>query len=279
MDLESPARRVLADLTGASEPLRARYLQPDRAVYLAEGAGIVLKVYAEADLLRRDWEATGAARAAGVPTAEPLAFVPGPPAVYAMRHVAGRPLSSRDGAAAREAGAALARFHRLGAKPPFATGALRWDEQVLAWAGRDLAGLGRSGVLAGDEIAALWGRFVAARDRFAARPVALLHGDLQPVHVLVAARGGRVVALLDFVDTQPGDPLHDLAVLTLWDAALTAPLLAGYATIPDDAATRALLADYRLLRQIGEVPWLLERDFAAYADRDIAAIRAALAGS
>lgn len=276
MDLEAAAQHCLARLSDAGVPLRALYRQPDRAIYLAEASCIVLKVYVDAAALRREWAVAQRARAAALPVPELLAFAPGPPAVIAMRHVAGRPLTSGQSDAAREAGALLARFHRLGARPPFATGRATWEEHIAAWAERELARLDRLGILRDEQIAALRQSFADQRDRLAARPIALLHGDLQPAHIIVDRRGERVVALLDFADAQPGDPLLDIAVLTLRDGALIGPVLAGYGQIADDAATRALLATYRLLRHLAEVPWLLERGFTALAARNIAAIDAVL---
>jgi len=278
MDLRLSALACLAEFTDSAARLQPLYLQPDRAVYLAEHSGIVLKVYVDAELLRQEWRATQAARSAGVPTPELLAFVPGPPAVIAARYVAGQPLSSAHLLAARETGGLLERFHRLGAEPPFSTGELAWDEHVLAWMRSELASLRRFEVFTGDEIGILFARFERLRPMLATRPIVLLHGDLQPVHVLVDPSGERVVALLDFAEAQPGDPLLDIAVLTLWHKVLTGPILAGYAGLADDAETRALLAEYRLMRNVSEIPWLLERGYDEYAVRNIEAVRLALSG-
>jgi hypothetical protein len=38
--------------------------------------------------------------------------------------------------------------------------------------------------------------------------------------------------------------------------------------------TQQLLSLYRLLRHLGEIPWLLERGFKALAERNIMALRA-----
>jgi aminoglycoside phosphotransferase (APT) family kinase protein len=273
MDLQHAAQTRLVELTGADEPLRALYLQPDRAVFLAEHSGIVLKAYADGDLLHRDWQAMQAARSADVPTPEPLAFSPGPPAVIAMRQVIGQLLSSAHPHAAREAGMFLERFHRIGALPPFTTGDLTWDGHISAWIERELANLARLEAIAASEIGRLRVRFARLRATLASRPIALLHGDLQPDHVLVDERGEQVVAFLDFADAQPGDPLLDIAVLTLWDEALTQPILAGYSGLPDNLESRDLIAEYRLLRHISEIPWLLERGYTECANRNLNAIR------
>jgi aminoglycoside phosphotransferase (APT) family kinase protein len=257
--------------------LRALYLQPDWAVYLAEQSRIVLKVYSAGATLEREWAVARRAGAAGVRVAALVGFEAGPPAVLAMRQVVGQPLSSGLPGAARDAGVQLARFHRLGAEPPFADGQLRWEAFVLAAVERELASLRHLRVLDDGECGAIRRRFDQIRGDLAARPVVLLHGDLQPDHVIVDPQAARVVALLDFADAQPGDPLLDIAVLTLWDRALAGPVLAGYGGIDNGAETRRLLAHYWLLRYLGEVPWLLERGFDELAARSAAAIRAALA--
>lgn len=275
-DLEAAARGCLRRLTGAEEALRSLYLQPDRAVYLAEQAQIVLKVYTAGATLAREWAVARRARAAGIPAAEPMGFAPGHPAVLAMRQVIGRPLSSKLPEAARDAGVQVARFHRLGAHPPFADGQRRWEDFILSWAERELASLRRLGVLDDGEIGDLWRRFDQLRNDLIGRPVVLPHGDLQPDHLLVAPEGTSILALIDFADAQPGDPLMDIAVLTLWDRGLAAPVLAGYGIIDNDPLTQRLLTHYRLLRLLGEVSWLLERGFNELAERSTVTIKAVL---
>jgi aminoglycoside phosphotransferase (APT) family kinase protein len=191
-----------------------------------------------------------------------------------MRRVVGQPLGARHTAAAREAGAYLARFHRLGAQPPFTSGQVRWEDHMCSVTEWILADLEPRGIFDPAHIARFRRYYAAKQGRFARRPIELLHGDMQPDHVMVDEPGERVVAFLDFADAQPGDPLFDLAVLTLTDDALVAPLLAGYAAIPDDAETRELLAAYRLLRRLGSISWLLDRSFDHLADEYIAAVMA-----
>lgn len=273
-DLARAARRWLGPSGAGDEPLQPLYLQPDRAVYLAPRAGVVVKVYAEADLLERDWRTTQLARSVGVPTADILGFDPGPPAVLALRRVVGQPLAVQQTAAARDAGAALARLHRLPVQPPFGAGHTRWDDHILGWAEEEFAGLSRRALIGGDRIARLRRYFAACGPELASRPIALLHGDLQTDHLLVDQRGERVLAFLDFADAQPGDPLWDVAVLTLRDSGLVGPVLAGYQGIPDDAATAALLELYRLLRHLGAISWFLDRGFDTLAREAIAAVAA-----
>ena len=102
----------------------------------------------------------------------------------------------------------------------------------------------------------------------------LLHGDLQTAHILIDPQTEHVLAFLDFADAQPGDPLLDIAVLTLWDHGLTDFLLEGYGGIAGNEETQQLISLYRLLRHLAEIPWLLERGFKALAERNIMALRA-----
>ena len=278
IDLEAAAIAYLRRLTGTEEALRTLYLQPDRAVYLAEQARTVLKVYTDGATLAREREVAQRAHAAGIPVAEILGFADGPPAVLAMRQVIGRTLSAAMRRAPRDAGAQIARFHRLGAHPPFADGQPHWEDFILSRVDRELARLRHLGVLAEGEAVALRRRFDQLRPSLAARPIVLLHGDLQAEHIIVDPEGERVLALLDFADAQPGDPLLDFAILTLWDRGLTAPVLDGYGGTGDRAVTKRLLAHYRLLRHLGEVPWLLARGFDDLAERNLAVIHESLRG-
>lgn len=276
-DLELVARRWIATTHFPDEPLRPLYLQPDRAVYLLEAADVVIKVYADQDLLQRDWETTQLARGVGVPTPDAIDFVHGSPALYAMRRARGRPLATGD-AAAQEAGAVLARLHSLAAQPLFPSGARRWDEHVANLANYCLAELDPYHIFTVAELAWLRSSIVSRHDLLVERPIVLLHGDLQPAHILVDTRGERVVAFLDFADAHPGDPLVDVAILTLNDPQLVVPLLNGYGRFLDDERTPDLLALYRLLRHVGSISWLLARGFHVLAAREIAAVRAVLPG-
>lgn len=124
-ELALAASSVLTRLTGSDGVMKPLYLQPDRAIFLAEEVHIILKVYRDVPALRRDYAVAQQAASAGLLTPEILDFEEGPPAVFAMRQVIGVPLSSRYPGAAREAGAYLRRFHELGALPPFSGGQSR----------------------------------------------------------------------------------------------------------------------------------------------------------
>jgi hypothetical protein len=94
-ELEVAAKRTLTHIAGSEDTLKPLYLQPDRALFLAENPGIIFKVYMTGTALQREYAIVQKAGAMGVPIPEMLGFEAGPPAVLAMKQVIGRPLSSR----------------------------------------------------------------------------------------------------------------------------------------------------------------------------------------
>ena len=264
-------------MAGDRAGLRSLAAERGRAVYAAAGAGIevVVKAYEHAPALAHEVRVLELARGRGAPVPEVLAFEPGPPAVIVMTRLRGGPIASTMGEApAAEAGAALRLVHDLPAAPPYAGGQHRWEEFVAWWAEREAAACARLGILSPTEAAAAVSRIATARDLLAGRPTALIHGDLQPDHVLVES--GRLTGLIDFVDAQPGDGLLDVAVLRLWDEPLTRPVLRGLGLAADRTAAR-LLDRYRLLRHLAAAAWLRERGRAPASARHAAAVRVGLA--
>ena len=130
--------------------------------------------------------------------------------------------------------------------------------------------------MAGDVGIELQENFDHRKSLLAQRPIVLLHGDLQTEHILVDSQTEKVLAFLDFADAQPGDPLWDIAVVTLWDNGLTDLLLEAYNSIEKNEETEQLISLYRLLRHLTEIPWLLERAFNKFAKRNITAINDSL---
>ncbi|MBA2678237.1 MAG: aminoglycoside phosphotransferase family protein [Ktedonobacteraceae bacterium] len=271
--LELAAKRTLAKIIEAEESLKPLYLQPDRAVFLAANAGIILKVYDEGRTLEKEYETAQKAAARGVPISEVLLFDATQPAVFAMKQVIGKPLSSEDKAAGREAGMYIERFHSIETAPPFSGGQMKWDEFILWWATLEIGRVERLDIFTSSEIARLKHTFHKSTLSLADRPIVLLHGDLQAEHILIDSETQKVLAFLDFADAQPGDPLLDIAIVSLWDTSLADILLEGYTGIENDEQTQELLWHYRLLRLLGEVPWLLNRGFKEYAEKDIKAMK------
>lgn len=96
--------------------------------------------------------------------------------------------------------------------------------------------------------------------RLVLRPCAptFTHGDLQPNHVFVDA-GDHVTGVIDWSAAGAGDPLLDLAVLTLGHPQHLTDVVAGYGQPVDLEVVRAWWA-YRALTA---VPWLAEHGFGA----------------
>lgn len=85
---------------------------------------------------------------------------------------------------------------------------------------------------------------------------AFVHGDLQPDHVFVD-EDDRVTGVIDWSGAGAGDPLLDLAVLTLGHPQHLGDVVAGYGRDVELQAVRAWWS-YRCLTA---VPWLAEHGF------------------
>lgn len=261
------AERALITLGRDVNGLQVIWTTEARAILLQEEPvpALFIKVYQEVTPLEREVATMERALAAGIPVAKRLTFHTGPPAVLITKRVGGIPLTSAYPLAAEATGRLLRRFHALGARPPFVDGQRSWSVFIRNWADREIATMvARRAISLGD--GQRLHRHFAARDTvLSARPCALIHADLQAEHVLIDPVTQRVHALLDFVDTQPGDPLIDIAVLSLWDTGLARAVLAGY-----DARGNAqtdLLRTYRVLRHLGAANWLTTHGVPAEATR------------
>jgi aminoglycoside phosphotransferase (APT) family kinase protein len=272
-DLALAAKRSLTHFTGSEDTLRPLYLQPDRALFLAESLQIILKVYIAVNALQHEYEIAQKAASIGFPIPTIIGFETGPPAVLAMKQVLGHPLSSHHKSAANEAGTYLQRFHTISVHPPFAGGQQHWDDFISWWVNDEIKKVKRYAVFDDIQMIELQEHFDRFKPLLTQRPIVLLHGDLQTEHILVDSQTEKVLAFLDFADAQPGDPLLDIAVLTLWDQRLTDLVLEGYSSIENNEETKQFLALYRLLRYLAEIPWLLERRFKERAKRNIIAVQ------
>ncbi|UZN03780.1 phosphotransferase family protein [Cellulomonas sp. S1-8] len=137
------------------------------------------------------------------------------------------------------------------------------DAPLPPWPGRSLddlrAGLDRecAWLLAGSVLPA----DVVRRNRdiaeAALRPwePAFIHGDLQITHVFVD--GDEVTGVIDWSEAAPGDPMLDLAVLTLGHEERLEDLLVGYGTGADRDVVRAWWS----WRSLVAVRWLIEHGF------------------
>lgn len=84
---------------------------------------------------------------------------------------------------------------------------------------------------------------------------AFTHGDLQIVHVFVD--GDEVSGIIDWSEAGPGDPLYDLATLTLGHEEHLDDVVAGYGTDVDLDVIRAWWS----LRSLLAIRWLSEHGF------------------
>lgn len=89
------------------------------------------------------------------------------------------------------------------------------------------------------------------------RPVAFVHGDLHIEHVFVD--GDEVTGIIDWSEAACGDPLFDLATLTLGHDEHLDDLLAGYGTDVD----RDLIRAWRSYRCLTAIRWLFENGYGA----------------
>ena len=86
------------------------------------------------------------------------------------------------------------------------------------------------------------------------------HGDLHISHVFVD--GDEVTGLLDWSEAAPGDPLYDLATLTLAHQENLDDVLAGYGSEVD----RDLIRAWQSWRCLVGVRWLVENGYGAAED-------------
>ena len=86
---------------------------------------------------------------------------------------------------------------------------------------------------------------------------AFIHGDLHISHVFT--EGAKVTGVLDWSEAAAGDPLFDLATLTLGHQDRLDDLLAGYGTDVD----RELIRAWQSWRCLIAVRWLVENGYGA----------------
>ncbi|MGC4993219.1 phosphotransferase family protein [Nocardia salmonicida] len=84
---------------------------------------------------------------------------------------------------------------------------------------------------------------------------AFTHGDLQVAHVFVD--GDEVTGIIDWSEAARGDPLYDLATLTLGHEERLGDVVAGYGADVDLDVIRAWWS----LRSLRGVRWLVEHGF------------------
>jgi aminoglycoside phosphotransferase (APT) family kinase protein len=225
---------------------------------------VFIKVETDAGRAAREIDALTTITAVPVPRL--IWHQPGPPAVLAIARVAGRPLANYDepeffGAHEwRAVGAALRALHRdtpitdaagaagvagVRAFPAHLDGYASWFRRTGVG---DLALIERLTT----EAAALF----ATHQPQSAR----LHGDCQSGHFFLD--DGAVSGVIDWADTGVGDPLADLAVLTIDHRHRLDDVLAGYGDDVDVAAIR----QYWILRKFAVMHWRVDHGLGIDAD-------------
>jgi phosphotransferase family enzyme len=226
---------------------------------------VFLKV--DSDPARLDAEAEAMA-AAPIPTAPILWRQPSVIALGALPGhalgVLGEP-SPASPAAWAAAGAATRTLHDA---PPPARPGRTADAKVRAELETECELLVANGILP----AALVARNrEVAEAAFRPYTPAFTHGDLQITHIFTA--GDRVTGVLDWSEAGRGDPMFDLATLTLGHEDHLADVLTGYGPGADPAAIRAWWS----LRSLLNVRWLAEHGFDPFApDCEVDVLRSRL---
>ncbi|MFF0270240.1 phosphotransferase [Kribbella sp. NPDC004536] len=192
-----------------------------------------------------------AIRLAPVPTPEVLWRKPNVLALAAVRGTAlgvlGAPSPASPDAWAA-AGAAVRKLHEA-PLPPWSAPT---SEDIAAKLDGECEWLIANGVLPAD---------LVTRNRelaeLAFRPwtPVFAHGDLQITHIFT--HGDEVTGIIDWSEASQGDPLNDLAVLTLGHEECLDDLLAGYGTDVDVEVIRAWWS----LRSLRASRWLMEHGF------------------
>lgn len=214
---------------------------------------VFLKV--DADPARLDAEAEAMA-AAPIPTA-PILWRK--PSVIALGALPGKALgrlgepSPASPAAWAAAGTAARTLHDT--SPPARPGRGA-DSSVRAELQSECELLVANGILPADLVAR---NRAVAEAAFRPYAPAFTHGDLQLTHVFT--EGDRVTGVLDWSEAGRGDPMFDLATLTLGHEDRLPEVLAGYGPAADRAAIRAWWS----LRSLLNIRWLAEHGFDPFA--------------
>jgi aminoglycoside phosphotransferase (APT) family kinase protein len=176
------------------------------------------------------------------------------PHVLALAHLPGTALgrlgepSPASPAAWAATGAAIRKLHDAPLPP--------WRSSRRGEAASDLDGacewLVSSGVLPTDLVTR--NRQVAEAAFRAWTPV-FTHGDLQVDHVFID--GDQITGVLDWSEAGQGDPLYDLATVTLGHEERLGDVVAGYDADPDLDVIRGLWS----LRSLLGIRWLVEHGF------------------
>ncbi|MET9554449.1 phosphotransferase [Streptomyces sp. NPDC006645] len=218
---------------------------------------VFLKV--DADRARIDVEVEALALAP-VPTPQVLWHKP---PVLAITAVPGKALghlgqpSTASPAAWAAAGAAIRKLHEA-PLPPWPGRRRRSPDELAAELDSECELLVTNGVLPADLVTR--NRQVA---EVALRPWTpkFTHGDLQIDHVF--ADGDEITGIIDWSEAGPGDPLFDLATVTIGHEEHLGDVVAGYGT--DTEVDIDVIRAWWSLRSLLGVRWLVEHGFDPFA--------------
>jgi Ser/Thr protein kinase RdoA (MazF antagonist) len=224
---------------------------------------VVVKVDTSTVRHRREESVLRAAGRAGLPVPAIVLSEGGPPSLLVLQRIDGTPLHRGvDDEAWRDAGRVLRRLHGL-AWPAEAGSASwsgrSWQDHFRWWADHE-----RDQLLTYDSLrpAVIHGmhRYLSSTFAEMGEPeLHVLHGDCQVDHYLVMGSSSRIAGVLDFGDAVLGDPVWDLAILTLDQPDRLSEILRGYQ--PDASFERrreGVLNAYQLIRCLGSASWMRE---------------------
>ena len=252
---------------------RPRVNLADRSVFDAtvDGRAAVVKVDSVPARSARETAALRLIRDRAIPVPEPLHHIDpvgADPAVLVLARIDGTALSGHLSSATwREAGFALRRIHATLPSPEFGEPRpLR--EHVEEWHEREMRRSSDNGLLTMAHRHAIHGLLSPVWQAMAEAPQCLVHGDAQAEHFLIGP-DRRIAAVVDFADAHVGDPVCDLAVLTLDHPGQLDAVLSGYRPA---RSTReriaALIEPYRILRRVAAANWMRDNGLDPTAHLD-----------
>lgn len=249
----------------------------ERAVFetISPHGPVVVKVDTSMARHRKEDSVLRTAAHNGLPVPTIVGAEDGPPSLLVLDRIDGVPLRPGvDGAAWRQAGRVLRRLHDLdwpAAAGPSGWSGRNWHDHFLWWVDHE-----RDRLLADHSLPVTvvdqMHRYLSSTFVSMAEPDRhLLHGDCQADHYLVTPGSSRIAAVLDFGDAVLGDPVWDLAILTLGAPDMLGQVLRGYR--PEESTerrTHQLLSAYQLIRRLGSARWMREHGQPHAPDLDAA---------
>nr|WP_030501051.1 phosphotransferase [Micromonospora purpureochromogenes] len=222
---------------------------------LPSGSDVVVKVSAEADGFAAEAAAVQTLAAAGLPVSQVRVVRDGPPSVIVLDWTPGRPVCADDAVRVRcQVVDLLTRIHSLPAQAPY--GGINADlvTWIDGWRGYALRWWSQQDTTTNDavRIAQTW--YQRVRPLIADRTGSLIMLDGAPDHFVVGP--DERVRLIDVAELQPGDPVMDLAVLSLHAPGIFTGLLDQYRQAEvEDRHLAELRPFYVFLRALAAAEW------------------------